>query len=81
MNPDKPMPKATHKNPKLPFASPSGLRPDDEIWKRAKREHDAASQILDALRPVSQNERRRILIYFWDKYVVHPDSPNKQAEP
>ena len=57
------------------FAEPTGSGTiDEEIWLKAKREHDATGQILDALRPVSQNERRRILNYFWDKYVVHPDS-------
>jgi hypothetical protein len=60
------------------FAEPTGSGTiDEEIWLKAKREHDATGQILDALRPVSQNERRRILNYFWDKYVVHPDSPNE----
>ena len=65
------------------FAAPDGSGTiDEEIWLKAKREHDATGQILDALRPVSQNERRRILNYFWDKYVVHPDSrTNKLTYP
>lgn len=50
---------------------------DDEIWVKAKREHEAAGKILDALRPVSQAERIRILHYMWDKYVLHPDPPKE----
>jgi hypothetical protein len=62
------------KTPAPGSLEPVGSGTDDEIWKRAKREHDAAGRILNALRPVSQNERGRILNYFWDKYVVHPVS-------
>ena len=72
--------KQTHENPKPPLADAIGSGNNDEIWQRAKREHGAAGKILDALRPVTQNERRRILAYFWDKYVVHPDSPNVRPQ-
>jgi hypothetical protein len=62
-----------------PLADASGSEQDDAIWRQAKAEHDAAGKILDALRPVSQAERRRILAYLWDKYVLNPEPPNAKV--
>jgi hypothetical protein len=46
---------------------------DEEIWHQAKKEHEIVGQILDALKPLTQNERRRLLNYMWDRYVTNPD--------
>jgi hypothetical protein len=46
---------------------------DRQVWETAMMEHEAAGKILKALEHVSQNERRRILQYMYDRYVTNPD--------
>lgn len=47
--------------------------PDQLIWEQAMAELKVCERVLVALKPLSQNERRRILNYMWDRYVVNPE--------
>jgi len=47
--------------------------PDEEIWEKAWAEHEAVGKILQALKNVSQAERRRIMNYMVDRYVTNPE--------
>jgi ribosomal protein L17 len=50
---------------------------DIETWQKAWELHEAAGKILQALKPLTINERRRTMNYLWDKYVTHPDPEEK----
>lgn len=56
-----------------PKETKAAKSPDLEIWEKAMEEHRAVGVILEALKPLSQKERRRVMGYFWDRYVANPD--------